>query len=131
MRRVGEPEYDRMKHAAAGDWIRANAGEFWRMTAARVRLFWFPGPGEFRFHSYATWLVTLLSRPGWVWMWRGRAGLAWFCLAAVLYPAVYYVVVADIRYRAPFAWVAVIPAAYLLRARVSARARGAVWRRGA
>ena len=113
MRRIGEPAYDRLKTATAWDWIRANPGRFANLTAMRFWFFWFPLPVEYRFQSYATWFVTLLSIPGLLWIWRDRAPWAAFVsAAAVLYPAVYYLVVADIRYRAPFAWVAVIPAAY-------------------
>ena len=123
MRRLGEVEYDREQRAAAWAWIRANPGRFAGLTARRVLYFWFPWPFEYKFQSYATWLVTLLSIPGLVWMWKRRAPLAGFVLAAAAwYPAVYYIVVADIRYRAPFAWVAVIPAAYLCD-RVWARVR--------
>ena len=114
VRRLGEPEYDRIRTAAALDWIRANPGRFANLTAWRVWFFWFPPPVELSFQSYSTWVVTLLSIPGLLWMWRRRAQATVFVAAAtMLYPALYcFVISAAIRYREPFAWVAVIPAAY-------------------
>jgi hypothetical protein len=114
MQRLGEPEYDRVRTAATWAWIRANPKRFAGLTAWRMFYFWFPTPKDLRRPAYGTWLVTLLSIPGLLWMYRGRVPLAAFVTAAALtYPTVYYIVVADIRYRAPFAWIAVIPAAYL------------------
>jgi hypothetical protein len=114
MRSLGEPEYDRVKTAASLAWIRSNKARFASLTARRILLFWFPSPKDLRWQAYGTWVATLLSIPGLLWMWRNRAPLDRFVAAtAALYPTVYYIVVADIRYRAPFAWVAVLPAAYL------------------
>jgi hypothetical protein len=114
LRRLGEPEYDRVKTAAAFDWIRANPRRFWELTAHRILFFWFPSMKQFPLQARATWIITLLSIPGLVWMWRHSARLAMFVTAAAaLYPIVYYLVVSDIRYRAPLSWVAIIPAAYL------------------
>jgi hypothetical protein len=124
MQRLGEPEYDRVKTAEATAWIRDNPGRFAGLTAWRMLYFWFPTPKDLRVPAYGTWLVTALSIPGLILLWRSRADLALFVTAASLvYPAVYYIVVADIRYRAPFAWIAVIPAAYLCGRIVKARVR--------
>ena len=114
LQRVGEPAYDRMRTVDALQWIGANPRRFAALTAERALAFWFPLPSMVGFQAYVTWLVTLLFLPGLFWMWRkGESFAALSALIALLYPLVYYVVVADFRYRAPFGWTVILPAACL------------------
>jgi len=61
------------------------------------------------------WLITLLSIPGMVLMWRRRERVRWFIFSVwLLYPLIYYVVVASDRYRYPILWTSLLPAGYCL-----------------
>lgn len=112
---LGEVNYDRMRGDSAKAWIRAHPEQFFRLTLARIRDFWFPVPGEYLFKSAVIWFGTLLSIPGLLWMMRKRAAVTSFVITAlVIYPAVYYVVLSDIRYRMPVLWLSFLPAGYFL-----------------
>ena len=61
------------------------------------------------------WLITALSIPGLILMARrSEPATAFILLALLLYPLMYYLVVADVRYRYPVLWLSALPAEYLL-----------------
>ena len=104
--------------------MSAHPGRFWVLTLRRFREFWFPVAGERAYMTYTIWLITLLSIPGLVLMAKRREPVTWFVAAVLLiYPLMYYVVVADVRYRYPVLWLSLLPAGYftLALARVALR----------
>jgi hypothetical protein len=115
VRKLGEPEYDRRRRLDAMAWIRGHPGRFWHLTLQRIVEFWFPEPVGLLYPTYAVWLVTVLSLPGFIWMTRRREPVAWFIAAVwVIYPAMYYVMLSGDRYRYPILWTSLLPAGYLL-----------------
>jgi predicted neutral ceramidase superfamily lipid hydrolase len=69
------------------------------------------------FHAYAFRLVTLLSIPGIFLLIRRREPAAIYILAVLfVYPLMYYVVFADMRYRLPVLWLSLLAAGYFLHA---------------
>jgi hypothetical protein len=119
LRRLGEVEYDRQRTADAFSWIRSHPSRFAELTTARVAQFWFPLDTISDGPVYAVWLITLLSIPGMVLMFRRRELAVWFLLSVwLLYPLAYYVVVASDRYRYPILWTSLLPAGYCVMALV-------------
>ncbi len=115
LEQMGEVRYDQMRKADAERWIKSNPRRFLQLTAARVAEFWFPVPGPQLWPMFAMWLGTALSIPGLILMILRRERLVPFLLAAfAIYPLMYYVVVADVRYRYPILWLTFLPAGYLL-----------------
>lgn len=111
---VGEVAFYRAKLHEALDWIAAHPRAFLRLTAQRIRLFWFP-EAERRWESILVWIVTGLSVPG-LWLIRRKNSCAACIIGAawLLFPLVYYLVPAEPRYRYPVYWTSLLPAAYLL-----------------
>jgi len=139
LHRLGEAQYDRIRIAASWQWVRANPEKFWWLTMARVWQFWFPATEELpaalghgdqavvtpdwmrawathqNHVAYGVWLITALSIPGLVLVSRRREPVAAFVvIALVTYPAMYYIVVSDIRYRYPVLWISLLLAGYFL-----------------
>jgi hypothetical protein len=113
---MGEVAYDRMRTASTSAWIQSHPGPFLRLSAARLRNFWFPPLNEGGFHSVVIWIATLLSIPGLVLMARHRQPILLFILTPLcLYPLMYYLVVSDVRYRYPILWLSLLPAGYGLQ----------------
>ncbi len=114
---LGEIEYMRLAKLEALDWIRANPGEFLKLTVSRGAQFWF-GP----FHAPGTALaVTGLTLLAFIGAWRslprmGHPYRAALIAPLIYYPLIYYVVAYMPRYRVPLDWIL-----YLL-------AGAAVWR---
>lgn len=112
---LGEIGYDRLRVSDAKAWIRTHPGPFLRLTAARVRDFWFPIPGEHPFKAGVIWLATLLSLPGLLLMSRKRLGITAFVFSVMLIqPLMYYIVVSDVRHRLPVLWLTLLPAGFFL-----------------
>ena len=136
---LGEIRYDRQKIADTARWIRNNPQRFSALTGQRFVSFWFPpverlpsqlelekkgysGPnpvaGWIAYRNRAAWvirIVTCLSIPGLVLMLLRREAVVLYVLAALgIYPLLYYVVVADQRYRVPVLWLSLLPAGYFV-----------------
>ncbi len=115
LRQVGETRYDARRREDALRWIRTNPEAFLRLTRGRIAAFWFPPRATPWYTTITIWLVTALSLPGLVLITWRRGPSALFLLGVtVLYPALYYLVVVDIRYRYPILWISLLAAGYLL-----------------
>lgn len=114
VRTLGEVAYDRKRTADAMHWMVSHPDRFRRLTLGRIREFWFPLPGGHPYTTAVVWLITGLSIPGLVLMTWRRERAAYFLLPVlVVYPLMYYVVVADMRYRYPILWISALAAGYL------------------
>ena len=114
VRRLGEAAYDSQKLSQALQWIRAEPWKFCELTLARVAFFWFPKT-EHWWHSASLWVLTLLAWAGWFSVKRRhRAGLVLIQLVWLAYPAVYYLLAAENRYRYPVHWTLLLFAAITL-----------------
>jgi hypothetical protein len=104
---MGEVNYFRERSRQALDWIRLHPSRFLRLTAARLRLFWFPATQDCA-PSLAVSIdvLTVGSLAALVMLTLRRQRIAVF-LAAVfaLYPLIYYLVEFDLRYRISILWV--------------------------
>jgi hypothetical protein len=115
LRQVGEVEFEHMRVQDAKAWIGSHPRQFFRLTVARIRDFWFP-PLEYRPASaIATWIATVLSVPGLLLLVHRRQSIAIFAGTALLvYPILYYVVISDPRYRYPVLWLTLLLAGYFV-----------------
>src|SRR5581483_1417367 len=96
-------------------WIGSHPGHFVRLTASRIRLFWFPDFDGSRWRAFGVWLVTLLSAAGLLRLMGHRTPIAWFFAAVwILFPPLYYINQADLHYRTPILWLTFLAAGYLL-----------------
>jgi hypothetical protein len=117
LRALGEVEYDRRRTADAESWVMANPARFRRLTAKRVREFWFPPPDPHPYTAHVVWLATVLAIPGLILMIQRREPVTVFVVAVqLIYPLMYYLVVTDMRYRYPVIWLSLLPAGYFIRA---------------
>lgn len=108
----GEVGYDRYRLASAIEWVRSHPEHFASLTALRVVAFWMPLPSGGPYH-WSIWIVTILSIFGFRWLIQLRYPIA-FEMAGIflLYPVMYYVVVADTRYRYPIMWLTLLAAGF-------------------
>ncbi len=113
LRTLGEVAYDRKRTADAMEWIGSHRSRFLRLTLSRIRAFWFPDPeGDF-YTAGAIWLITGLSIPGVILIGARRKTAAIYLLAvSLIYPLLYYIVIADVRYRYPALWISALAAGY-------------------
>jgi len=113
LRSLGEVAYDRKRTADTMQWVDSHRERFLHLTLARVRAFWFPDPeGDF-YTAGAIWLITGLSIPGLILMVLRRRTVGYYLLAvSLIYPLLYYIVIADVRYRYPMLWVSALAAGY-------------------
>ncbi len=113
LRILGEVAYDRKRTADTMAWIGSHRDRFLHLTMSRVRAFWFPDvEGDF-YTAGAIWLITGLSIPGLILMSSRRRLVAFYLLAvSVIYPLLYYMVIADVRYRYPVLWISALAAGY-------------------
>lgn len=113
---LGEVQYDRNRTADAWNWMIAHPLRFLQLTAMRFGQFWFPPLGQHQFSTCIIWLATVLSIPGLILMVWHRQPTAMYMIAVlVVYPAMYYVVVSDIRYRYPVLWISLLSAGFCVR----------------
>jgi hypothetical protein len=103
VRTMGEVAYNAEKLKLAEAWIRLHPRRFLVMTLERIRYFWFPSmvrpwqtAGEALVTTLGLW--SLFSR-GWRGPTRNLALLSLVVFA--VYPLVYYITVAGLRYRFP------------------------------
>jgi hypothetical protein len=116
VRDMGELKYDRMRLADTKAWVRAHPAPFLRLTAARLRDFWFPRIQEHPFKIAIVWIATILSIPGLVLMMHRRVRVTLFVVGVLLvFPLTYYVVFSDVRFRYPILWLTLLPAGYFLK----------------
>ena len=113
VRSMGEVGYNDRNLREAVAWIGTNPAQFLRLTGQRMARFWFPAEGDLSQYDVIVWIATLLSIPGLYLLWRERRGVArvlggWL----LLYPAIYYVIQFDPRYRGPILWVTLILAGH-------------------
>jgi len=117
---MGEVAYDRLRMEDAKRWAAANPARFRRLTAERIRDFWFPTPDhpfphQRAYTAYAVWLATVLGIAGLILMIRERRPVVVFVLiVGLIYPLIYYVTVSDVRYRYPILWLSLLPAGYFI-----------------
>lgn len=113
--RLGEVKYDRMRIETTKAWILSHPGRFVHLTAERIFFFWFPSWHEGRFKIAVIWIATVLSLPGIALMAYQKLRVTLFVVAVFLvYPLMYYVVMASIRYRYPILWLTLLPAGYFI-----------------
>ena len=117
VRTLGEAAYDRMRSADAMTWIKSHRIPFLRLTLRRFAEFWFPDTAEDPGKAVVVWLISGLSVPGLILMARRRepAGMC-FVTVLLLYPPIYYITIADVRYRYPVLWISALAAGYFVRA---------------
>ena len=115
--RLGELEYMQEKQRAAMRWIAAQPAGFLRLTALRVRYFWFPdGPLCLQSKPAIGWvisaylsLVSVLALLGLVRLWRIGGHYRWIWTVLLLSPSLPYVASQFlIRYREPIHAIALI-----------------------
>jgi hypothetical protein len=111
----GEYAFNQEELRRATSWVEANPGSFLRLSERRLVLFWFPVESESRV-AWAVRAITLLSLFG-LFRLVQRNRRAALMIAAVLlsYPAIYYVVQFDPRYRSPIVWASLLLAGYGLQ----------------
>lgn len=114
LRQAGELSYDAEAQRQAIEWIKTHPSRFAALTLERVREFWFPTSYPLTPASWPLWMVTVLSAAGLGLMWRrGRAAALVFSGVFALYPVVFYIAVADMRYRFPIVWLSALAVGYL------------------
>jgi hypothetical protein len=112
VRDLGETEYMRRARAEAIDWIRANPGEFARLTALRIAHFWC-GPLHRPLTAAGVSALTALALLG---LWYSRRATtipqrAALIIPLLTFPLVYYIVANMFRYRLPVHWMILMLAA--------------------
>lgn len=128
LQRTGELRFFDACERNAFLWIRQNPKTFLHLTAARVRLFWFPIM-TWKWQTALRWLVTLGGFFGLAILARRRHPMALVigCMW-LLYPPVYYLVSAQARYSYPVFQFQVLLCAcaitHLAESRLSAPRRG-------
>mgnify|MGYP001820265568 CR=1 FL=1 len=103
---LGEGLYMAEKEGEALDWIRANPGEFLKLTGTRVLYFW-AGPLHKGWGAAPYLLLALMALVG---VWRIFPSMTVTQRAALLvplatYPLVYYLVAYMPRYGEPLRWI--------------------------
>lgn len=117
---LGEVNYNRLRLASALGWIRTHPKRALVLTTRRFVNFWLPP------HAWPVRLLTALSLAGCLAMWRRRiAALRFFLMVFAAFPALYYAVESNVRYRYPILWLTLLSAGYLVWL-LSVKIRGAV-----
>ena len=118
VRSLGEAAYNRTKMREATAWIRRHSLQFISLTFRRIVYYWFPRIGTL--HAQAligTWIVTLLSLPSLILIFRCRLLHRYAIIGAlILAPLPFYVIQMDLRYRTPMLWLSLLLAAYSVEA---------------
>ncbi|MGE3956660.1 MAG: hypothetical protein AB7H96_08080 [Vicinamibacterales bacterium] len=101
---LGERRYNAVRMDEAIAWIRTHPSRFIALTAQRVRLFWLPERG-IALLTLLEWLLAFGALAGLITLFAARSEAApLFALTWLLFPALYYIVQADERYRYPIEW---------------------------
>lgn len=115
---IGEPAYFSGLFELAANWISSHPAQFAYRTAVRCLYFWFPPPVEGNralFRAIIIWAITLLGFEGIVRMRKQRPISQMIWMLWLMYPAVYYLVNFDPRYRYPLDWSILLCAGYAVR----------------
>jgi len=121
VRSLGEIEYDHRHMAVAKRWIADHPAQFVKLSAQRALAFWMPSAVHYPWENepprrrWITTLLTLLSIPGLILLWRRSHPAAMICLVwSVFFPAIYYLVQYSERFRAPILWATFFPAVFAI-----------------
>jgi hypothetical protein len=110
---MGEVRYNRYRFSTATNWIREHPRRFLTLTGRRIVEFWFPPD------SRSACLVTLLSIPGLLLLWKKARPVAGFFTAVfAVYPLLYYLAESVLRYRYPILWLSLLAAGYMIQVTV-------------
>ncbi len=147
---MGEVRYDRARVADTKAWVLSHPMRFASLTLDRFVEFWFPAadwiPPTKKFQNafsiphyaqkwsrqqmriaYGVWAITALSIPGFILLAMRRQGVVlYFLVVLSIYPLMYYVVVADVRYRYPVLWISLLAAGYFVTELLKGRQRDRV-----
>jgi len=119
VRELGEIQYNRRCLRQALAWIRSEPHTFARLTLERIIFFWFTPLGHQRLRTSVLVLWTLIAAWGVFLALRRHPDLGIQFLALWLgYPAVYYMIQIDTRYRYPIDWTFTFLAVYVLTRRL-------------
>jgi hypothetical protein len=120
---LGEVDYDRARLREAVDWSAAHPRRFVRLTWERFEAFWLPWtvrypwerPEDLPRRRLLVSVLTLLSIPGLILLWKRERRSAVICLLwLAFFPPVYYVTGYQERFRNPILWATFLPASYFL-----------------
>jgi len=120
MQQLGEVQYNRVRMREALAWIAGNPSAFATLSAERFVDFWVPPPGRNKGNGivWRPWvldLVTLLSIPGLIFMWKNARRAAYVIgLWLVFFPPIYYIIQFMDRYRYPIFWATFLAAGYFV-----------------
>jgi hypothetical protein len=151
--KIGEVQYDRLRIASTRAWIVTNPVQFLALTRRRWVDFWFPAveylpPDDPALHfvivdvkrafinyenriAHTIWIITGISVLGLAVMAARRQPVVLFIVATLaVYPLLYYVVVADVRYRYPVLWITLLSCGYLVNEGLVLLRRGKTNERG-
>lgn len=102
---MGELAYVKMRRQEAMEWIKANPGQFAKVTCARIVYYWTSRPWGERImtpNNCGFLASSVMAFWGLFLMWKQRRpGWALYAAALFIYPLVYYLVFPHPRYRAP------------------------------
>jgi hypothetical protein len=116
VQQLGERQYNRERAREARTWILNHPQEFITLTALRFVYFWFPPYPLHQFYKrLIDYPITILGLVGLYRMLQHRLPLGVLLgLLLLLFPAVYYPIQADTRYRYPIDWALLFLASYAL-----------------
>jgi hypothetical protein len=128
---LGEADYNQLRFSETIAWIKNHPHRFIRLSIYRFIAFWMPTEsGTRRYVEYAgpnrllerslIYLVTLLSIPGWLILYRRDFKSAVLCASCLtVFPICYYFVQFQDRYRYPVMWLSFLLGAFPFAAYVS------------
>lgn len=113
LKRQGELAFVRDAQRDAMAWIRSHPLEFARLSAGRIRNFWFPASLP-RPNQVVVWAISIAGWGGLIAL-LGANRFAGAVLGVVLatYPAIYYLLKNNLRYQHPVYWVLLLLGVYL------------------
>ena len=104
-KQMGEPAYVAHQKREAVDWIKANPGQFVKVSIARFVYYWTDTPwgGRIMPAKNALFLASSICGFWGLWlMWKQRRpGFFLFAICLLVFPLIYYVVFPHPRYRGP------------------------------
>jgi hypothetical protein len=119
VREMGEYRYNQNRFRTAVSWMADHPARAAALVGERLWFFWFPSDDGWtayavqRKRMLAAHAITVLSMLGLFLSLKDRVrGASLLTLWAVLYPAAYYVVQFEVRYRYPILWITWLTAAY-------------------